>query len=520
MRSRLRSPERITALAVVALLVLGLGLRAWFLASPLGEADADEAVVGLMASDMLDGDFEAFFWGQEYGGVHEAVFVAALLGAGVPRLAALKLVPLLLFAVGAVLVWRIGRRLLDGPAGERAGRLAGALFFAAPAGVVWMSTKERGFYASSLVLGLAVVLLVLRLDERWDRRDAALLGLAAGAAFYAGPQSAYLLIPAGGWLAVRTWKADEWRGVVRALPWGMAGLVVGALPWLVANLSTGWASLEVPGGLPDTSYLDRLELFFRRGVPLALGLRNPAAEPWIMGTAGTVAYGLVVAGAVALVAWKRPRPGRGWLIVAGVALYPFVFAVFPTSFTLNDVRYVTMLVPFLALVAGWAVARSGAPVVIATVVALVALSVVGTAEAIDEGDTLGRWDVSPGDLDPLVAALDAHGVDRAFADYWIAHRLAFATDEEVIASPLEVVRNHPYERAVRREAQPAYVLFRGTQQEQWLGGHLGRHRIGFERFDAGIYVVYVPAERVLPEDVAEVWAEAPGRAEARGIAGQ
>src|SRR3712207_7162559 len=36
-----------------------------------GQLDSDEAVVGLMARRFLDGDFEAFYWGQHYAGTQE-----------------------------------------------------------------------------------------------------------------------------------------------------------------------------------------------------------------------------------------------------------------------------------------------------------------------------------------------------------------------------------------------------------------------------------------------------------------
>src|SRR5207245_2555987 len=41
----------------------------------------------------------------------------------------------------------------------------------------------------------------------------------------------------------------------------------------------------------------------------------------------------------------------------------------------------------------------------------------------------------PSDLSPLLETLHAHHVDRVFADYWLAYRLSFETDEHIIATP-------------------------------------------------------------------------------------
>lgn len=523
MKARERRVHPWVSVAVAALVVAGIALRVWTLASPLGEADADEAVVGLMAADMLDGHFEAFFWDQEYGGVHEAVVVAGLLGLGLPEVAAVKLTPMLFFAAAALLLWRIGRRLAgddDADDCETAGRLAGALFWAGSAGAVWMSTKERGFYGATLVFGLLVVLLTLRLAEpRRPRervggtaRDALLLGLAAGGGWHASPQAGYLILPAVGWLAVDAARRRVPAHLLRAVPWVIGGTVLGALPWIVTNLRTGFASLEPPAGFPHSSYADRLDLFFDRGAPMALGARSPVFPPFGLSPGGRalllVLVAAVVVTVVGLVRRRRRRGGLGrwWIVLTGLAAYPFVFALFPTSVTIADVRYVCLLIPFLALLAGWGLARARPVVAVAGVAALLGGAVVATAETIETSDTPGLWDIGAGDLDPLLAALEREGVERLYADYWIAHRVTYQTGEDVIAAPFDSVRFLPYERAVRGAPAAPYAVFREAANKAILTAYLEANEIAYRQVEAGIYTIYFPAERVLPEQVSLAWA--------------
>src|SRR5215467_12916871 len=56
--------------------VAGLGIRLWIDRTWLGVPDSDEAVVGLMARHILDGQLTTFFWGQAYGGSQEALLAA------------------------------------------------------------------------------------------------------------------------------------------------------------------------------------------------------------------------------------------------------------------------------------------------------------------------------------------------------------------------------------------------------------------------------------------------------------
>ena len=99
--------------ALVALAVVGVGLRIWAWLLPQGALDADEAVVGLLSRSMLHGTFPAFFPGQGYGGTQEELLSAPLIGIFGMQTWAIRVPVIVLWALAAVLVWRIGLRLLD-----------------------------------------------------------------------------------------------------------------------------------------------------------------------------------------------------------------------------------------------------------------------------------------------------------------------------------------------------------------------------------------------------------------------
>ncbi len=118
-------------------------------------------IPGLMAHQILRGHFFAFYWGQNYGGV-EPYVVAAVFALFGQSSFTLGLTPILLDVVAVVLVWRIGLRLF----GPQIALGAALLFWIWPEVYIFDSTLEYGFRFVTLVCGLAVMLLALRISQR------------------------------------------------------------------------------------------------------------------------------------------------------------------------------------------------------------------------------------------------------------------------------------------------------------------------------------------------------------------
>ncbi|MGH9225840.1 MAG: hypothetical protein ACRD2W_19100, partial [Acidimicrobiales bacterium] len=107
-----RAPLPNLAIGVWALVAMGTFMRLLLLGSPLGELDADSAVTGLMALHMADGEFPALFWGSHYGGTIESLVGGAVFRVLPASTTVIMVVPMLFSAASAVLVWRVGRRVV------------------------------------------------------------------------------------------------------------------------------------------------------------------------------------------------------------------------------------------------------------------------------------------------------------------------------------------------------------------------------------------------------------------------
>ena len=352
------SPPALRVLALVGVVLvaaLGLLLRLWALGR--WPVSSDEAIVGLMAKEILQGHFSAFYWGQRYGG-GEPYVVAALFAVFGRSPFTLGITPVLLDTVAALLVWRIGRRLFPPVVGVG----AALLFWIWPETYIWESILEYGFRWMALDCGLVVLLVALRISdgtERPARRvllDWGVLGLAAGLGWWCTPEIAYYLVPVA---ALLVWRLAHRRYTVGALDLATAAgaALLGALPWIWANVTSGFSSLaSVSQPNPPDPFFEHLKVLGVHVLPTLLGLRLRAAAgsplaPWVFGTApGAVLYALVLVAAIAwLVVLVRRR--QALVLVAFVVVFPFGYAISPFTWFWADARYAIYLAPVASLLA-------------------------------------------------------------------------------------------------------------------------------------------------------------------------
>jgi 4-amino-4-deoxy-L-arabinose transferase-like glycosyltransferase len=424
--------------------------------SPIGGLDGDEAVWGLMARHALDGELTTFFWGQAYGGTQETILTAGVFALAGSGTIALRVVPIVLFAAAAILVWRVGRRTVGGPAAA----FAAVLFWVWPSYLVWKSTRAHGFYGAGLVLTLTVLLLAVRLRERPSRKESAALGLAAGLGWWATPQTAFVVAPALAWLV---WRRTS---VLRELPIMIVSAALAAAPWLIWSASHGWATLQAPhegGG----TYFEHLRTFLYATLPTLLGVRAPFSLEWLPGE--LVGRALEVAALAlfvlaALVAARR-RAGLEPLVVVAAA-YPFLSAFSPFAALNEEPRYLVLLAPIVALLLASLLARRWW-----SAVAGLALAVASTVAGLSSMASIdppvppvGGLRV-PADLEPVVRELDAAGETRVRAHYAVAYRIAFETRERIVASSTSQVRYAPYQRVVDADPSPSLVE---VLEDEWV----------------------------------------------------
>jgi 4-amino-4-deoxy-L-arabinose transferase-like glycosyltransferase len=239
---RALTPGRVAAL----LLALAAIYRLILLARGWPALDSDEAVIGLMARHILQGDRPTFFWGQNYMGPFEAYVAAALFALFGSSPFLLGLSALLLTLGFLATVYFLGRAAF-GPA---VGLLGLAWLVLSPPFFTLRQLAPIGGYQELLLLGGLILLAVwsrLRLPNArpasrtgWLRCIAfyAAIGLLAGLGLWSDLLIAPVLLVAGGALLLgRRRELLSLAGVALLL-----AFLVGAWPYISFNLATGNAT--------------------------------------------------------------------------------------------------------------------------------------------------------------------------------------------------------------------------------------------------------------------------------------
>jgi 4-amino-4-deoxy-L-arabinose transferase-like glycosyltransferase len=472
-----------TRVVMLAIVVLGaLGTRVWLSFGPLGGIDSDEAVTGLISRRMLqNGEFPAFYWGQNYGGTLDAVALAIPIWVFGTSTALVKVFYLLTGALISLLTWRVARHLMPGTLALA----SGALSLLWPLAQVWKTTRVNAFYSTTVLLGLAAWLLALQIDRqpsspaRW-----AGFGALLGIGWWVSPNIVYFAIPLSVWLVARgCWK--RWRETAVAA----ASFTAGGFVWVVANIRSELASLDVPDWSGTSTYFSRLAFLLREGLPYAVGLRRPWDSNWMLGWPLTPIIYVALLGGIVL-AFKYSESGkRSDFLVLGLAV--FVFAYFPGNWNLFEGRYLFFITAVLPIIFARLWQTRALQVGLAAVVTATAVAFLSNATF------LGRSVHES--TRPMIDALQANGYTTAVADYWIAYQMTFEADEKVIASSLDTIRFEPYLRIVQ-DNRSAYV-FRLDQPATafaWVTDNLLALGIQYRIIEAGHLIAILPAEPWVP----------------------
>jgi len=484
----LRREDRWLWVPATALLIAGVALRAFILTHSHGTADADEAVSGLITRHFVSHptSLPVFMWGTNYAGTLEPALTAIAFAVFGSSILALKLTIVVLHVGACLLLWRVGRRLVD----ERAGVLAACALWVWPGVSVWWSTKARD-YEVLLVCGLLTLLLALRvIEDPKRRRDWLGLGAAVGVGWWTNPQIAFLAVPAALWILMGN------RRALRYAPNAVPGFVVGAAPWIIWNLRNGWGSFvsQFPN---NEGYLDHLRRFWGEGLPVLLGLRTPFYLRYAVPRWHALFLALALAAGLSLVLIKRP--GARYLAVALVA-YPMVHALLPVANFTGEARYLYLYTPILALVVARAVRH---PLAIAGAFGVMLAFTVGTLTTItlpmSAGSVYER--AIPAKLAPVIKALEAEKIDTVMSDYWIAYRLTFESRERIVGAGVPANRYQPYLDYFRSSRRSAWLFIDGAKADQNFKASMVYIGVPYRTVQAGGFAVHIPVRPVLPEEV-------------------
>jgi hypothetical protein len=288
--------KRNSILGLGLVVLAAVGLRAWRDRGWAGTFNSDEAVIGLMARHVLQGELPVYYWGENYIGSVGAFLALPFLAALGWTVPALRAGTLLVVAGVLVLHATLVRR--------HAGAVAavGSLgLLAAPAIPLldYTTAPEPGTFGLVVLVGTAIF--ALAHSEDGGIRRAAAVGLLVGfGAWIKQTTLLYVLAAASVWLL----RSPEWAALRRRLPWpgGMWAVVPPVLAGLAlaALFTNGCAQ---PSWLETARVAARLALLGLGAGALAGLLAVSDHRGLVARVASAFGVGAVAGYAPALVGW-------------------------------------------------------------------------------------------------------------------------------------------------------------------------------------------------------------------------
>lgn len=426
------------------ILLLALAFRLYFLLAHSSYMDGDEAINGLMAKHILSrGDWPIFFSGQAYNGVAYQYLVAPIFALfGVSNLA-FKVIPLALSLLFVYLVYLLGKRIAD----HRLGIVAMSIAAFCPPFINMWNVSARSEYVVTLTLGTLILILGHEIVFTKRRKPEVLylfLGLVSGVAFWTSQLvTSYILA-----VFIIIVLKDKRFLLRRTILFFALGFVVGNMPMIIFNFRHNWASyaflLEKGGGQPFSllrAFPLRLWEMVTVSFPIMLG-----GSLWKLETAILRRFISVVLMAffflsLLSVFYQRIRGKKG-LRRIDLLLIHFLIAVILFSLTgfgrlTKEPRYLlplfTTIPIFQAIFLFWLRTKSKW-IFQGSLISLILFNLYGNinfSPTLDPDHALWPQDKQ------LTDYLVKNNISLPIANYWIAYRITFESNEKVIAIPCQ-----------------------------------------------------------------------------------
>lgn len=514
-------------LILTFIIFVSMGWKGWLIFSGHVPFNADEAVVGLMARHILQGERPVFFYGQSYMGSLDAGLVSLGFLLFGEHIWVIRAVQSLLYLGLLLTTYFLGKEMFSS---GRVGLIAAGLLSIPTVNMTLYTTVSLGGYGEALLLGNFILLLTVRLWRRFRVVEAFLWGGLAGLGLWANALTMVYVVPALVFLIVHHRQNIHKMG--KMFLWIGLGGLLGAFPWWWYALRHGWYQLvaELTGSavsVEQVPWLARsglhLVYFVLLGIPVIFGLRPPWAVEWLafpLVPFAVAGWGILLF-ACARLARRQTEVQKGYRLLLGVGVTLIVGFVF-TAFGVDPSgRYFLPLAVPLALMVATGACYSQLPRWLrsAALMGIVSFQVVGnlqTGLTYPPGLTTQfhaptiiehRYD------EELIQFLKDQGETRGYTHYWVAYPLAFQSSESLLFVPrlpyhtdLRYTsrdnRYAPYDDLVKSSLRVAYITTNNPALDRLITD--GFQRLGItwkEKIIGDYHIFYALSQKVAPEEL-------------------
>ncbi len=521
---------------LIGLFFLAVILKVGLLSIGAFPFNSDEAIVGLMARHILEGNWPVFFYGQAYMGSLDATLVALGFMLFGSETFVIRMVQTLLYLGTIFLTVKLSARIFKS---QLAGLVSGLLLAVPTVNVTLYTTVSLGGYGEALLIGALLLFLTIQIEKTPDNTLYYLLwGFFSGLGFWAFSLTIAYILPTSIIVVCSLRKSRRSRLWVRGA-WILIAGIIGALPLLIWVFENGvsilvlelfGSAIAVNTGSDILSMLvEHIQHFFLFGITVTLGFR----PPW---TTEPIALLLVP---LALTFWllvfvqifhrlrdKSSHRASYWMIVGVLGAVILMFVVTPFGSDPSG-RYFLPIYITLAIFAGDFFAqpafRINARFRALMLTSIVAFNLWSNLEAASQYppgmttqfDAITRIDHRFDEQ--LVDFLSKHGETRGYSNYWVSYPLAFESDEALIYIPRLPYhldfrytdrddRYVPYRVLVEGSDRVAYITTFHPALDVNIRANLHELGVVWDEEKIGDYQIFYNLSRpVRPEEIGELW---------------
>jgi 4-amino-4-deoxy-L-arabinose transferase-like glycosyltransferase len=417
--------------------------------------NSDEAIVGLMAKHILDGENFIYFYGQSYMGSLDAYLVALGFLLFGEKIWVIRLIQVILY--GLVIIFSY--LFVDISFQNKKIAFVSSIFLVFPAvNVVLYTTVSLGGYGEALLLGVISFYIAAFISKDCENQKKinsvhiGILGFLLGIGLYENPISLTMIIPA---ILFVTWKIMKSGKSKKKIFTTFIVLLIffllgSALFWYSLLLTNGTSVIREIGGsavaIESESYLQKtishtisLILF---GPTVILGLR----PPWDVNLIGKIFIPFVIFyWLLAVYLFFKIRNYKFEEVQLFVALFGVIIFVAGgfvfTSFGIDPSgRYFLPIVFPLCVFFGYASIKLKNKLIYALGILTLVFQIYGTWRSGNEEPYITTQFYSPAQVNhSRIDELQQFLIDKeeyyGFSNYWISYPLAFVSDEKIISIP-------------------------------------------------------------------------------------
>jgi 4-amino-4-deoxy-L-arabinose transferase-like glycosyltransferase len=417
--------------------------------------NSDEAIVGLMAKHILDGENFIYFYGQSYMGSMDAYLVALGFLLFGEQVWVIRLIQVILYG----LVILFSYLFVDVSFQNKKISFLSSLFLVFPAvNVVLYTTVSLGGYGEALLFGVAsfyVAAIIVKEIENLKKINHVYLGILGflfGLGLYVNPISLTMIIPAIVFVAWKVTKTNKPKKklFVQLLFLLIFFLLGSALFWYSLILINGPSVISEIGGsavaVESESYFQIIKshtislILF--GPTVILGLR----PPWGVNLIGVFFIPFVILFwilAIYLFVKKQKYTRKDVpIILALIGVIILVAGGFVfTSFGIDPSgRYFLPIAFPLSVIFGYVLTKTNNKVFYVLGIITLVFQIYGSWKTGIEEPYITTQFYSPAQVDHsrinemqqfLIREEEYYG----FSNYWISYPLAFVSDEKIVSTP-------------------------------------------------------------------------------------